>query len=134
MSRGPRAVLQMLSAVPIFSGCSAHELLSLASVGTALHAIPGEVLTSLSGRAAELFVVLSGSARREVDGGDAETLGSGDFFGEVSLFRGGPCAATVVAETPMELLVIDRRRLAAFLADAPSVADRISQSLDRHCP
>jgi len=51
-------------------------------------------------------------------------LGPGDFFGEMSLLDGQPRSATVVAETPLRLLVIHSRNFHYLLAEVPELTGR----------
>ena len=50
-------------------------------------------------------------------------------FGEMSLLDHGPRAATIVADTPMHLLVLDPRSFVSLLDDVPSVARKILRVL-----
>ena len=45
-----------------------------------------------------------------------------DFFGEISVIDGRPRTATVIAETPMRLLVLNRRQLKQIVMDDPMMA------------
>jgi CRP-like cAMP-binding protein len=53
-------------------------------------------------------------------------VGAGDFFGEVGLLgRGWTRTATVVATSPMRLLVLARHEFRELLAAFPAVAAQI---------
>ena len=58
-------------------------------------------------------------------------LGPGDFFGEMSLLDGGPRSATVVAETPLRLLVIPRRAFWTLLTKVPQLNQKILVTLSQ---
>jgi CRP-like cAMP-binding protein len=47
------------------------------------------------------------------------TLGPGDFFGEMALLDGGPRTASVVAETPLTTIRIERAPFRAMLKQEP---------------
>jgi len=64
-----------------------------------------------------------------VGGTKIATLGAGDFFGEMSLLEHAPRAATVVAETDLELLVMDPRSFSSLVGSAPSVGMRMMRTL-----
>ncbi len=53
------------------------------------------------------------------------------FFGEMSLLDGGPRSATVVAETPVRLLVISRRHFSVLLKDVPGLIQTLLVTLSR---
>jgi CRP/FNR family transcriptional regulator, cyclic AMP receptor protein len=126
MSRGvPRRVLEALAAQPLFSTCTDDELRKVASIGTAIDVEPGHQLTHEGRRGWEFFVVTAGEARCTIEGKEVATYGPGDFFGEMSLIDGGARTATVVAVTPMSLIVIDSREFNGMLATAPATAKRI---------
>jgi CRP-like cAMP-binding protein len=90
-------------------------------------AVPaGTELTRQGDYAQEFFVVVSGTADVTRDGARVAALEAGDFFGEVGLL--GPRwerAATVVATSPMRLLVLARREFRELLFAAPTIAARI---------
>ncbi len=76
------------------------------------------------------FVILEGEAKVVRPGGRViHRLLPGDFFGEISLLDGGPRTATVVAETPMTLLGLDRAHFRGLIENEPSVAVNLLQ----HC-
>ena len=56
-------------------------------------------------------------------------LHPGEFFGEMSLLDGGPRSATVVADTPVRLLVISRPHFSALLRDVPGLTQTILVTL-----
>jgi len=59
------------------------------------------------------------------------TLRPGAFFGEMSLLDGGPRSATIVAETPVRLLVISRRHFSVLLKDVPGLTQSLLMTLSR---
>jgi CRP-like cAMP-binding protein len=69
----------------------------------------------------EFFMIVDGTARVDVNPKKQIRLGPGAFFGEMSLLDGGPRSATVVAETPVRLLVINRRNFSTLLTDFPDL-------------
>jgi CRP/FNR family transcriptional regulator/CRP/FNR family cyclic AMP-dependent transcriptional regulator len=58
-------------------------------------------------------------------------LGPGAFFGEMSLLDGGPRSATVVAQTPLRLLVINRRNFYTLLAEFPDLTLNLLEVLSK---
>ena len=52
-------------------------------------------------------------------------LGSGAFFGELSLLDGGARTATAIAETPVSLLVLGRADFQQFLRNNPAAATHV---------
>ena len=93
-------------------------------------AVPaGTELTRQGAYAQEFFVVVSGSADVFRDGTRVGALDAGDFFGEVGLLgKGWERTATVIATSPMSLLVLARREFAALLAGLPAAAVSIHRA------
>jgi CRP-like cAMP-binding protein len=55
----------------------------------------------------------------------------GEFFGEMSLLDGGPRSATVVADTPIRLLVISRGHFSGLLKNVPGLTSTLLVTLSR---
>ena len=56
-------------------------------------------------------------------------LGTGAFFGEMSLLTGEPRSATVVATSDCHLLCADRRAFGSLLRDNDELARALSEAL-----
>ena len=93
-------------------------------------AVPaGTELTRQGAYAQEFFVVVSGTADVTRDGAHVAALEAGDFFGEVGLLGAGwERTATVVATSPMRLLVLARREFRSLLAALPAAAVSIRRA------
>jgi CRP/FNR family transcriptional regulator, cyclic AMP receptor protein len=72
-----------------------------------------------------MFAVSEGTADVIKDGELIRTLGPGDVFGEIAVFFGGVRTATVVAQTPMKLVMLFNSELARLDREVPAVADRL---------
>ncbi len=123
--RIPRSVLAELRNVPLFSECTNRQLRRLAALGTQVPIEVGQEVTVAEAPGAEWFVVLSGKASCRVRGSQVASFGPGDFFGELSLIDGSARSASVVAETPMQLLDFNRAEFGRLLEVAPSVARKM---------
>jgi CRP-like cAMP-binding protein len=111
-----------LAAVPLFSGFSKRHLRRLATEADVVAYDPGRAIVE-EGQAGEaMFVVLSGGARVTRRGRKVGALMPGDFFGELSALDGGPRTASVVSETPMEVLRLFRHTLQRVIEDEPALA------------
>jgi CRP-like cAMP-binding protein len=55
----------------------------------------------------------------------------GDHFGEISLLDGGPRTASVVSETPMTVLLIERLAFQKLLRKDPSLSMQLLKSMAR---
>ena len=125
MARIPEDVLARLAAIPVFSTCTKKELQTIASLGAPITVDPGYTFTRQGRRGFEFFIVLDGTATCSIDGRQIAELTEGDVFGEMGLIDHEPASATVVAETPMAVLVLDAREFGGMLAEAPSTMQKL---------
>jgi len=119
--RIPKQQIDLLRAVPLFAGCSQSELRSVAQLGTPISVDKGEVLTEQGSAGREFFLVLSGVAACRVGKRQVARFTTGGYFGELALLHGGIRTADVVAETPMDLLVLDAREFRSMLMTTPGI-------------
>jgi hypothetical protein len=75
---------------------------------------PGRVVVQ-EGKPGSSFyaVILDGTARVTRRGRTIGKLGPGDYFGELALMTGGPRTASVIAETSLDTIRIQRPRFAS---------------------
>lgn len=80
-----------------------------------------------------IYVILNGTASVQMIKEDSEievaSLGSGEIFGEMSLIEAKPTSARIVANTRMELEVIEGPLIISLLASVPGFATRFYHSL-----
>ncbi|HKE77699.1 MAG TPA: cyclic nucleotide-binding domain-containing protein [Solirubrobacteraceae bacterium] len=109
--------------IPLFASLSRRRRNDLARLADEVDVPAGYRLTSQGGYAREFFVVIAGSAEVSRDGAPVGTVAAGDFFGEVGLLSPRwERTATVVATTPMRLLVFARKEFREFLDTLPAIA------------
>jgi CRP/FNR family cyclic AMP-dependent transcriptional regulator len=113
--------VEALRKVPFFEGLITDDLERLATVGDRRTFEDGEAILTKDQQGAALFVIISGTASVRV-GGAEHVLRSGDFIGEMALLAGRPRSATVVADGPVEALVLETMYFRPFLMKNPSVA------------
>jgi CRP-like cAMP-binding protein len=120
--RIPKEQIDLLKAVPLFSACSQGELRSIAQLGTPVEVGAGEFLTTTGLAGREFFLVLSGVATCRLGTRQIAEFTTGGYFGELALLHGGIRTADVIADTDMELLVLDAREFRTMLKTAPGIA------------
>lgn len=141
MSEVSRAeTVRMLDGVPLFCGLSKRQLAAVAKVVDHVSFEPGAVLINEMEVGVRLIVIREGTAqvtRRGVvkkgPGKGTEqgtsrrlaTVGPGDVVGELSLIDGKPTSASVVADTPLEALVLYRTRFTKLLDSTPQLYQRL---------
>lgn len=121
--------LDLLHRIPLFSSFGRRGLERLGSLADEVDVPAERCLMAQGDRGTEMFVIMSGSVRVERDGHRLNTLGPGDFFGEIALLDGGPRTATVTAEEPTRLLVLTHREFHAMMEEFPEVAAEVLNSL-----
>jgi len=131
--------MQMLDAVPLFNGLTKRQLVAVAKLVDHVHFETGSVLVKEMDVGRRLIIVRAGTAavtRRGVRTGPTTrgeevitrrlaTVGPGDVVGELSILDGQPTSASVVAETPMEALVLYRTRFNQLLRSTPQLYPRL---------
>jgi CRP/FNR family transcriptional regulator, cyclic AMP receptor protein len=125
------AFLDHLAEVPLFSALSKKDLQMVARRAEDVKVDAGKVLVSEGSAGTEFFVIVEGKARVTMRGRKVAELGAGKFFGDLALLDRAPRNATVVAETPMELLVLGQREFAALIDEAPGFAHKLLAGLAR---
>jgi CRP-like cAMP-binding protein len=95
-----------LAAIPLFTHCTPKELEFVASRTDEVEVPSGRHLAQQGQPVDAFYVLLEGEAEVELDGEHRRTLGSGDFFGEISMLDRGPATATVVTQTPCRVMVM----------------------------
>jgi CRP-like cAMP-binding protein len=115
----------------LFDGFSRRHLRRLAAEADVIGFEAGRPIVE-EGQAGEaMYVVLGGTARVLRSGRKVGELIPGDFFGELSALDGGPRTASVVPDTPMEVLRLFRHTLRKMVEDEPPLAMGLLEGLAR---
>lgn len=125
-----RQTAAALSKVGCFAPLAPAELQELAQAAVILEFAAGEAMVRQGEGNSALYVIERGSARVVHHGAagavhDVTTLGSGDFFGEMSLLTGEPCTADVLAAEDLEAVVVDKAMLEQLILRRPDLAEQI---------
>jgi CRP/FNR family transcriptional regulator, cyclic AMP receptor protein len=129
MARGKDGKLELIRKVPLFSRLSGASLKEVASIADEIDLPKGKQLTREGDRGREFFVLLEGSAEVRKDGRRVNTLGKGDFLGEISLITKTPRTATVTTSEPTRALVITDRDFTALLRRSPQIGQAVLEAL-----
>lgn len=126
------AKADLIRTIPLFAGCTADELAQIASIADEIDLPAGRQLTTESAPGQEVVVVVEG--RADVRRGDQviNSIGPGEFVGEVALVTGQPRTATVLATTPVHALVIEGHAFANLIADAPGIRTKVERAAAEH--
>jgi CRP/FNR family cyclic AMP-dependent transcriptional regulator len=120
---------ELLEKVSMFSALNKKELGKLASVAQERRVDSGTVLTKEGEPGDEFFVVAEGLARASIGGREVGSIPAGSFFGELSLLDRGPRTATVTAELPTRLVVINARDFGRVLDEVPAISLKMMKGL-----
>jgi CRP-like cAMP-binding protein len=118
-----------LAAVPLFSALTKPDLREVLQAADEIEVEPGRELTTEGRVGHEFFMILEGQADVRRGGESIRTLNPGDYFGELALLDHGPRSATVVAKTPMKLLVLGQREFGGLVENVPGLAAKLLPGL-----
>jgi CRP-like cAMP-binding protein len=122
--------IDKLARLPLFASCTPRELARIDRLGTSLDIRAGRTLTREGAVGRECFVALDGAAVAARRGLRIGAIGAGSIAGEMALLDGATRNATVVAGTPMQLLVLSDREFRDLLDLAPGIADDLIRIAD----
>jgi uncharacterized protein YhbP (UPF0306 family) len=99
-------------AYSVFTDLPVEQIDTIGALLPTVEAEAGEVIVRQGGPADKFFIVVDGevevSSEHEGQPRTVASLGPGHFFGEVSIIRDTPRAATVTAKSSAKLLVVER--------------------------
>jgi CRP-like cAMP-binding protein len=118
--------VDLIAHVPLFAQCSKGELEQIAAIADEIDLDEGKELTREGAAGREFFVLLDGSADVKQDDKTINTLGAGDFFGEIALISDRPRTATVVATSPVRALVVTDRAFRRLVDESPEIETKVT--------
>jgi CRP/FNR family cyclic AMP-dependent transcriptional regulator len=121
--------VELIRKAPLFSHCSKRELQEVAQLADEIDLREGKEMTRQGTRGREFFVLLEGTAEVMKNGRRINTLGPGDFFGEIALVSDTPRTATVTATSPVRALVVTDRAFRRLLDDVPQMQTKVLTAL-----
>ncbi|HEY4348879.1 MAG TPA: cyclic nucleotide-binding domain-containing protein [Gaiellaceae bacterium] len=126
--------LDALRAVPLFEGLGKRELAAIGQIADEVDFAAGKELIRENEPGRQFVVLLDGEAIVRRKGRKVNTLGPGDFFGEIALLSDRPTTAAVTASTPVRVLVIMRAAFAKLLRESPSIQAKVLKTLAERLP
>jgi CRP/FNR family cyclic AMP-dependent transcriptional regulator len=121
--------VEMLRRVPMFAKCHGNALELISRLADEVDVPDGYTLMRQGDLGHEFFLIAAGRVRIERDGTTVNTLGPGDYLGEIALLDEGRRTASAVSEGPAKLLVITHRGFHSLLDSSPDVRAAIMSSL-----
>jgi CRP-like cAMP-binding protein len=126
----PMGALDLLQRVPAFAGVEPVELDRLAEAAKEIDAPAGTELTHEGRYEGYVFVVISGTVAIERDGRTVDTIGPGDFFGEIAAVDGGPRTATARAIDDCRLLTITHEHFYEVVESSPELQAAVMAAME----
>jgi CRP/FNR family transcriptional regulator, cyclic AMP receptor protein len=123
------AKIELLRKVPLFSHCTKKQLASIASLADLINVPAGTKLITEGMPGLEFMVIVEGAGEVRRKGRKIDTLGPGDFIGEMALISGGPRNATVKTTTDASLLAVTERQFWRLLEQAPEMQTSLIKAL-----
>ena len=121
--------LELLRRVPLFTQCRGGSLDLISRLADEVDVPDGYTLMRQGDLAQEFFLIVDGRVRIERDGATINSLGPGDFLGEIALLEESRRTATAVTEGPAKLLVITHRGFNSLLDSSSTIRAAIMQGL-----
>ena len=122
---------KLLEGVPMFQGLPAKHLRRIRDLAEPADYMAGASLVKQGAEGDAFFVILEGLARVVVGERTVNRLMPGDSFGEIALLDGGERTASVVSETPMKVLIIDRTKFMKLLGQEAAIAMALLEGMAR---
>ena len=123
-----------LKSVPLFASLSRDDARRVARLADEVDVAEGKELLHEGRFAYEFMVIEDGRATvSRANGEHVADLGPGDFFGEIAALEDGRRNATVVAASPMTLIVLTANALRDVANSIPEVGQALrSVAAERH--
>jgi CRP/FNR family transcriptional regulator, cyclic AMP receptor protein len=121
--------VELIRHAPLFAHVSKRQLEQIAQIADEIDLREGKEMTKQGSRGREFFVLLEGNADVKKNGRRINTLGPGDFFGEIALVSDTPRTASVIATSPVRALVITDRSFKRLMTDSPEIQERVLSAL-----
>jgi len=115
--------------IPLFALLTDKELTHVAQLADEVSVSAGTHLVDEGKFAHEFFIIEEGTAEVVHDGKTVATLGPGDFFGEIALLATERRTASVIAKTPMRLIVIFGPNFRSLTGELPELAERMDEAI-----
>jgi CRP/FNR family cyclic AMP-dependent transcriptional regulator len=120
---------ELLAAAPLFADVDAAGLERIAGRVIEVAFEPGHVIARQGDIGTGFFLIADGRVRIVRDGEKIASLGTGEFFGELSVLDGKPRTAQVVAAEPTVCLALASWDFEAVVAEEPAVALAVMRAL-----
>jgi len=119
-----------LKNVPLFAKLKEDERRQIAQWADEVDVPTGEHLVNQGAFAHEFFVITEGTAEVRKDDQHLIDLGPGEFFGEMALLEQDRRTASVIATSPMQVIVMFGRDFRTMEREMPHVCEQIRDQME----
>jgi CRP/FNR family transcriptional regulator, cyclic AMP receptor protein len=119
----------LLARVPLFAGLPKRHLRAVAGIATEQDFPENATIAKEGTGGDDFYVIVEGQASVLRGGKRVSRLLPGDFFGEIALLDEGPRTASVIAETPLSAMTINRKPFSALLEREPTIVLKMLEAL-----
>lgn len=120
-----KEILEVLAGVPLFAELTRKDLRALSRTCAAARYEAGDVLLKQHDVAQHMVVLVDGTASVRRDDQVLATLRPGDAAGEMALVDRRPRSASVVADGPVDVVLVYAREFERLVAEQPSICGRL---------
>jgi CRP/FNR family transcriptional regulator, cyclic AMP receptor protein len=131
---GRDAKIDLLKQVPLFADASRRELREISLVADEVVVPAGSLLAREGAAGHELVIIVEGAAEVTKRGRKINSVGDGDFVGEIALLTDQPRTASVKTTQPTHALVLTRRDFRTLMKHVPSIQMKVLEALARRLP
>lgn len=115
-------LMDVLATADIFKSLPRKHLKKISSIVEIRDYAKGEDLVIEGTFTRDFFVILKGSANVTIHGRKRNSLGSGEFFGELALITRSARTATVTTTSPTQVATLDAQSFRDLLESEPKMA------------
>jgi CRP-like cAMP-binding protein len=128
------AKVDLLQRVPLFSQCNKKQLASIAQLGDIV-AVPAGTDVIREGEVGyEFLIFVEGAGVVSRKGRKIDTIGPGDFVGEMALLTQAPRNASVKTTSATTLLALHSREFRSLLGESPDIQRKILDAVVERLP
>jgi CRP/FNR family cyclic AMP-dependent transcriptional regulator len=123
--------LEMLQKASLWSGLDRKNLKQIVKLSKEREYEAGSLIVQKGEGGVGFYMILKGSVEIRSDGTTLAKLGTGQFFGEMSVIDNQPRSADVVAMEPSKCLILSAWSFNALISRHPKIAMKILQEFAR---
>ena len=122
--------VDLLARMPLFAGLASDELTRIVDLTEEVEVAAGTVLTHEGRYEGWFYLVVAGTVEIARAGAPVDTVGAGDFVGEISLLDAGPRTATATTLTPCDLLRVNNSQFDSLLEASPAIRQGLQDAME----